>query len=198
MLHTMPARPIVVISANALARRSHVNRPLAEALAALPDVDVRDLYARYPDYDIDVVAEQRALSCADTGVLQFPTFWFSVPPLLKLWMDEVLERGWAHGPGGTALRGKSCLVVASTRGTEEGYSAEGVHRHPLSSFLLPLEQMALECGMTWRTPIAIHDAYRLDEPGVQRVIAEVMGALGHGDEGSPTKAATAATRLELA
>ena len=94
----MPARPIVVIYANARAKRSHVNRPLAEALAALPDVDVRDLYARYPDYDIDVVAEQRALSCADTVVLQFPTFWFSVPPLLKLWMDEVLERALVRKP----------------------------------------------------------------------------------------------------
>lgn len=197
----MPARPIVVIYANARARRSHVNRPLAEALAALPDVEVRDLHARYPDYDIDVVAEQRALSCADTVVLQFPTFWFSVPPLLKLWMDEVLERGWAHGPGGTALRGKSCLVVASTRGTEEDYSPEGVHRHLLASFLLPLEQMALECGMTWRPPIVIHDAYRLDESGVQRVIAEVMGALGHGDADGPANAANAAStaaRLELA
>ena len=200
----MPARPIVVIYANARARRSHVNRPLAEALAALPDVEVRDLHARYPDYDIDVVAEQRALSCADTVVLQFPTFWFSVPPLLKLWMDEVLERGWAHGPGGTALRGKSCLVVASTRGTEEDYSPEGVHRHLLASFLLPLEQMALECGMTWRPPIVIHDAYRLDESGVQRMIAEVMGALGHGGAGDSANAANAANsastaaRLELA
>lgn len=175
----MPSRPIVVIYANARSRRSHLNRPLADALAARPDVEVRDLYARYPDFDIDVVAEQRALSCAETVMLQFPMSWFSVPPLLKLWFDEVLERGWAHGPGGTALRGKSCLVVTSTRGTAEAYSPQGAYRHPLASFLLPLRQMADQCGMSWQRPIAIHDAYRLDAHGVQEAIASVMAALGH-------------------
>src|SRR4030095_201336 len=115
----MTEPPIVVIYAHPTPSRSRVNRPLADALAALPQVQVRDLYRSYVDYDIDVVAEQRVLSVSDTIVLQYPVRWYSVPALLKLWLDEVLESGWAFGPGGTALRGKSLLVVVSTGGTAD-------------------------------------------------------------------------------
>jgi glutathione-regulated potassium-efflux system ancillary protein KefF len=30
--------------------------------------------------------------------------WYSVPPLLKLWMDKVLAHGWAYGHNGIAAR----------------------------------------------------------------------------------------------
>ncbi len=100
--------PIVVIYAHPAPRRSRVNRPLAEALAALPHVAVRELYRLYVDYDIDVVAEQRLLSTSETVVLQFPVRWYSVPALLKLWIDEVLESGWAYGPGGRRCAASRC------------------------------------------------------------------------------------------
>ena len=39
-----------------------------------------------------------------------------MPPLMKLWVDDVLTFGWAYGPGGTALNGKDLWLVASTGG----------------------------------------------------------------------------------
>ncbi|MDF7639407.1 NAD(P)H-dependent oxidoreductase [Lactobacillus sp. ESL0791] len=27
--------------------------------------------------------------------MQFPFYWYSCPPLLKKWEDDVLEHGWA-------------------------------------------------------------------------------------------------------
>nr|WP_230544290.1 NAD(P)H-dependent oxidoreductase [Escherichia coli] len=33
--------------------------------------------------------------------------WYSIPPLLKLWIDKVFSHGWAYGHGGTALHGKA-------------------------------------------------------------------------------------------
>ena len=148
----MTEPPIVVIYAHPAPRHSRVNRPLADALAALPHVEVRELYRLYVDYDIDVVAEQRLLSTAETVVLQFPVRWYSVPALLKLWLDDVLENGWAYGPGGTALRGKSMLAVVSTGGHTDAYGPDGAHGHPIGEFLLPLEQTAQLCGMTPTTP----------------------------------------------
>lgn len=171
-------RPVLVIYANPRARHSRLNRPLAEALAALPDVEVRDLYRLYPDYDIDVVAEQRALARASTVVLQFPMSWFAMPPMLKLWFDEVLERGWAHGPGGTALRGKRCAAIVTPRGSEQAYAPDGDHGHGLESFLLPLERSVLLCGMTWLPPVAIFEAYRLDDDAVARTIADLIAMVG--------------------
>ena len=173
----MSEPPIVVIYAHPAPRRSRVNRPLAEALAALPHVEVRELYRLYVDYDIDVVAEQRLLSTAETVVLQFPMCWYSVPALLKLWLDEILERGWAFGPGGTALRGKSMLAVVSTGGHAGAYGPDGIHGHPISEFLLPLEQTALLCGMTWLPPIVLHDAENADSDAVALHIEHVARRL---------------------
>jgi glutathione-regulated potassium-efflux system ancillary protein KefF len=165
--------PIVVIYAHPTPRRSRVNHPLAEALAALPHVEVRELYRLYVDYDIDVVAEQRLLSTAETVVLQFPVRWYSVPALMKLWLDDVLESGWAYGPGGTALRGKSMLAVASAGGHADAYGPDGAHGHPIEDFLLPLEQTALLCGMTWLPPVVLHDADNADTDAVARHIEHV-------------------------
>ena len=79
---------------------------LWEAAQGLPNVRARDLFAAYPDYDIDVAAEQAQAQPASLIVLLHPIQWYSMPALLKLWLDEVLAYGWAYGPGGTALQGK--------------------------------------------------------------------------------------------
>jgi len=174
----MPQPPIVVIHAHPRPRRSRANRPIAESLAAMPQVQVRHIYHDYVDYDVDVVAEQRALARAETIVLQYPVRWYSVPALLKLWIDLVLEPGWAYGPGGTALRGKSLLVVASAGGQADGYGPDGVHGHAFEDFLLPLQQTASLCGMDWLAPVVLYDADNADEPMLARHLAEICERLG--------------------
>jgi glutathione-regulated potassium-efflux system ancillary protein KefF len=61
---------------------------------------VHSLYDLYPDFDIDVDAEQAALKHADLVVWMHPIYWYSVPAMLKHWFDVVLLRGWAYGEGG--------------------------------------------------------------------------------------------------
>lgn len=170
--------PILVIYAHPRPHLSRVNRPLATALEAMPDVTVHDLYTSYTDYDIDVVAEQRALARAGTLVLQFPVQWYSVPALLKLWLDDVLESGWAFGPGGTALRGKSFLVLASTGGHADSYGADGAHGHGIEEYMLPLEQTAMLCGMCWLPPLILHEANQVDGQALSDHIGRVSSLLG--------------------
>jgi NAD(P)H dehydrogenase (quinone) len=43
----------------------------------------------------DVLAEQARLDRADALVLVFPIFWWSMPALLKGWVDRVFVNGWA-------------------------------------------------------------------------------------------------------
>ncbi len=64
-------------------RRSKANRALCEAAASLPDTEIVDMQAIYPDAGIDVAAEVGRLLSADRIVLQFPLQWYSTPPLLK-------------------------------------------------------------------------------------------------------------------
>ena len=66
---------------------SRINARLARTAraATTPDnpVHVRDMYALYPDFHINVPTEQTTLTTTDRIVLQFPVYWYSCPPLLK-------------------------------------------------------------------------------------------------------------------
>ncbi|HEY0856133.1 MAG TPA: NAD(P)H-dependent oxidoreductase [Albitalea sp.] len=157
---------VLVIAAHPSIAQSHVNRPLlkaAQSLQAAPSasrVDVRDLYRLYPDYLIDVAAEQAALARARLIVWQHPIHWYSMPPLMKLWLDEVLAFGWAYGPGGTALRGKDLWLVASTGGPSESYRPDSYNRYFFDAFVPPYEQTAALCGMRFLPPMLLHGAHR--------------------------------------
>ena len=147
---------VLVIYAHPAPRRSRVNELLREQVRDL--VPVRDLYSLYPDFDIDVAAEQSALLGVAHIVLQFPLQWYSVPPLLKAWFDEVLLYGWAYGEGGSALQDKTLTVVTSAGAPPSAYAPDGVNRYPLTAYLLPLEQTAVLCGMRWQPPLVLHAA----------------------------------------
>jgi glutathione-regulated potassium-efflux system ancillary protein KefF len=85
-----------------------------------------------------------------------------MPPLMKLWLDEVFAFGWAYGPGGEALRGKDLWLVASTGGPEQSYRPDGYNRYFFDAFLHPYEQTAALVGMRWLPPLVLHGAHRAD------------------------------------
>lgn len=43
----------------------------------------------------DVLAEQARIDRSDALVLVFPVYWWSMPALLKGWIDRVFSNGWA-------------------------------------------------------------------------------------------------------
>lgn len=157
-----PAPDILVIVAHPSMQHSRVNRMLTRAATrAHPRVEVRDLYALYPDYLIDAAAEQARLAAASLVVWQHPIHWYGMPPMMKLWLDEVLAFGWAYGPGGTALRGKDLWLVATTGGAEESYRPDSYNRYFFDAFLPPYEQTAALCGMRFLHPMLVHGAHRV-------------------------------------
>ena len=152
---------ILVIAAHPQLDQSRATRSLMAAAAGLDAarVEVRDLYALYPDYFIDVAAEQARLAQARLVVWLHPVHWYSMPPLLKLWLDEVFAFGWAYGPGGRALVGKDLWLVASTGGPQESYRPDGYNRYFFDAFMHPSEQTAALCGMRWLPPLVLHGAH---------------------------------------
>ena len=159
---------IYVIAAHPDWRESRVNRLLLHAAHSLGRVQVQDLYTSYPDYAIDVAAEQAALARAQLVVLLHPIQWYSMPALQKLWFDDVLAYGWAYGDNGTALHGKDLWLVATTGGPEASYHPQGYNRYFFDAFLPPYEQSAAICGMRFLPPMVLHGAHIVDDDSVAR------------------------------
>lgn len=159
------ALQVLVLLAHPQLEHSRANRRMLQAAreAAVQSGDrvvVRDLYALYPDYLIDVAAEQALLSRAQLVVWQHPIHWYHMPPLMKLWVDEVLGFGWAYGPGGQALHGKDLWLVASTGGPQDSYRPQSYNRYHFDAFLPPYEQTAALCGLRFLPPLILHGAHR--------------------------------------
>lgn len=174
MADASPAPPandasILVIVAHPELELSRANLRLMRAAEALSRrspagrIVVRDLYALYPDYLIDVASEQAALAAARLVVWQQPLHWYGMPPLLKLWVDDVLGFGWAYGPGGEALRGKDVWLVASTGGPQDSYRPDSYNRYFFDAFLPPYEQTAALCGMRFLPPLLLHGAHQASD-----------------------------------
>jgi glutathione-regulated potassium-efflux system ancillary protein KefG len=159
-----PADTLVLFAHPAL-ERAHVGPVMIEAAAALPGVEVRDLYELYPDFTIDVAREQKALAAAHAVILQFPLYWFAPPALMKEWLDLVLTHGFAYGAEGRALEGKTMACAVTTGGRAFAFDEKGQSHDTIADFLRPLEQTARLCRMRWKTPFVVHDAPALDAGG---------------------------------
>jgi NAD(P)H dehydrogenase (quinone) len=89
----------------------------------------------------DIAEEVANVLWADLLVLNFPIYWFSVPAIMKGWIDRVFLSGPFYGglrfydKGG--LRGKAAWVTATLGGQPHMFAEDGVHG-PLEEMLRPL------------------------------------------------------------
>ncbi|AEB06211.1 NAD(P)H dehydrogenase (quinone) [Coriobacterium glomerans PW2] len=158
----MTGNPLVIIAHPHLHGSSRVNRRwLSELRAHSNEFDVRDLYALYPDGQIDddaVADEQAALESHDLIVFQFPVYWYSCPALLRTWMDRVLAFGWAYGgdralPGepGRKLAGKRFAFATSAGDSAANYSATGAAGFTFDEIMVPFRATVRFLGATCET-----------------------------------------------
>jgi glutathione-regulated potassium-efflux system ancillary protein KefG len=175
---------ILLLFAHPALEKSRVNRQLVRAVPDLPRLTFHDLYEEYPDFDIDVPREQQLLIDHDLIILQHPFFWYSTPPIIKQWEDLVLEHNWAYGSKGTALQGKKMLSLITAGGSDAAYQPEGYNRYTMRQFLIPLEQTAVLCRMTYLPPYLIHGTHRLTESEIEQEAGRYRRLLTmlHNDE----------------
>jgi len=143
------------------------NKIILDRLNKVDGVAIRELYKMYPDFKMspeDVVVEQQALIEADLIIFQFPLYWYNMPPLMRMWEDEVLLYGFCIGSKGDKLKGKDFLVSTTIGGPEESYSSTGYNSFTVPEFLRPIEQVAYHTGMNWLEPIYTHNVVNL--PGL--------------------------------
>jgi NAD(P)H dehydrogenase (quinone) len=129
----------------------------------------------------DVRAEQEKLLWADMLILQFPLWWYSMPAILKGWVDRVYSYGFAYGVGehsdkywgdrfgeGT-LAGKRAMLIVTTGGWEEHYAPRGVNG-PIDDLLFPINHGILYYpGYEVLPSFVAYRVDRLDEAGFEAV-----------------------------
>ncbi|MFD1067149.1 NAD(P)H-dependent oxidoreductase [Oceanobacillus locisalsi] len=135
---------------------SRGNRHLVEEIKKHPDTTVHNVYASYPDEKIDVQTEHELVENHDRIIFQFPFYWYSAPPLLKKWLEEVIVYGWAFGTNGDKFQGKEVIVAVTTGVAEEGYTAEGDVTFTVAELLRPLEAAANFVSANYLPPFAVN------------------------------------------
>jgi NAD(P)H dehydrogenase (quinone) len=123
----------------------------------------------------DIAAEQDKLRWADAVILQFPLWWFTMPAILKGWVDRVYAYGFGYGVGehsdvrwgdrygeGT-LAGKRAMLVVTTGGWESHYGPRGVNG-PIDDLLFPIQHGVLHYpGFEVLPPYLVYRTSRMDE-----------------------------------
>lgn len=81
----------------------------------------------------DIQVEIDKLLACEMLILQFPLWWFSVPAILKGWIDRVFVNGVVYGKGRRfdtgGLRGRRAMVCTSTACYPEMVEPDGLLAH---------------------------------------------------------------------
>lgn len=141
---------ILVVAAHPNIEQSRVNKRWLAELHEYPDhITVHQLYQAYPDFAINAKKEQDLLVRHERIVLQFPIQWYSMPALLKQWMDDVFTTSWLFGEGGRAVAGKELVLAMSIGGDESSYQSGGLIGYTISELVRPIQAFANQIGLTF-------------------------------------------------
>lgn len=158
-------KKVLIISGHPNLKVSCANKTILDEIAQnCPEVEIRKLDELYPDYNFDVKAEQAALEKADIIVFQYPMHWYNTPGILKLYIDKVMEHGWAYGSKGNALKGKNFIVSITVGAPESAYTHEGDMKHTVEEFTYSVIQYAALCKLDYKKLFSICGAMYV--PGI--------------------------------
>jgi putative NADPH-quinone reductase len=149
-------------------QQSRVNRIWKQQLFESGKITTsRDMYSEYPNFDIDVAKEQELLLAHDRIVIQFPLYWYSMTPLLKKWLDDVLTYGFAYGSTGNKLKGKDLQLIISVGGQEKYYSGFDIY-HTIYDLMSPFELTANLTQMNYAMPVWMYRSDSASEETIRK------------------------------
>jgi NAD(P)H dehydrogenase (quinone) len=137
----------------------------------------RDHYRGDGEVPADVAREQRRLDEADHLVLVFPVYWWSMPALMKGWIDRVFVNGWAFDidPAGGTRRNLGRLVVhllpvaGDALGTYERHGYEQALRTQIEHGIVDY------CGAQRGAVAFVHESEGEDAVARQAAVEDAVG-----------------------
>jgi NAD(P)H dehydrogenase (quinone) len=122
---------------------------------------IEELYAtEMGSFAPEIEAEMQKLEWCDLMIWQFPLWWFSVPAILKGWVDRVFAMGRVydheHIYETGRFRGKKAMLSLTVGGPKEAY-LDGGFNGDISAILRPIQR-----GMLQFTGFDVLAPYRVD------------------------------------
>ena len=166
----------IIILAHPDIENSKMNKGLLEEVKKHPEIKIHDIYKLYSNYNfnmpIPAKEEHDLLQQYERIVLQFPLFWYSSPPLLKKWIDDVLQDGlfpW--------LKEKELSVAVTTHAPIHEHTPWGHASRHITEFLLPFVQIAKYTKMKFVPAFAVHGAEEITEEELRQKSKEYVTML---------------------
>jgi len=172
---------VLIISGHPDLAQSVANKAILDELTVLlPEAHIRKLDELYYDRPINVVAEQEAILAADVLVWQFPFYWYSMPGLMKTWLDKVFLHGFAHGST-AKIAGKKLLLSITTGAPAEAYGEGAPMTRSIENFLMPFDGIVGLCKLKLLPTVytnGVSYLFRSDEEGLRAQIAQAKEHAG--------------------
>jgi len=159
----MTQNKILILFAHPLFEKSHAHKALVKNIPDTDDITFHDLYELYPEFNIDIQKEQELLNNHNIIIWQHPMYWYSCPPMIKQWIDLVLEYKWAYGSEGNQLEGKFIFQAITTGGRKDNYCETGRDRFTIYELLEPFNQTAQVCKMHYLPPYVVHGTFGMND-----------------------------------
>ena len=133
----------------------------------------------------DVSVEMDRLRWADLVIFQFPLWWFSLPAILKGWVDRVFALGFAYDRSRSyengMFKGKRAMLSFTTGAPESVFQAGGAHGD-IHQLILPIQRGILYfSGMEVLPPFIAYGVRRMTPEDRRAVLASYrrrLAALG--------------------
>jgi NAD(P)H dehydrogenase (quinone) len=104
-------------------------------------------------YSKEVRDEMRRMDRNEAVVMVFPVWWWSMPAMLKGWIDRVWNLGWAYGP--KKLAQDDGLVIGVAAASKELFD----RRHYTAAFEAQIAEGILNyCGIERARSEILHDS----------------------------------------
>lgn len=164
-----PVKTTLVIFAHPYLEHSNSNIELYNFYVRDQHFTLRDLYEDYAEFHIAAFRERKRLSNYDRIIFQFPIIWFGIPPLLKLWIDEVFDRNWLQEGVENPLENKEVYIIVTTGGKERSFTKEGTYKHTVPELISSLVVSLNVFNADLKNITVVYEANKLSK---KEIIAE--------------------------
>jgi len=166
----------LVIFAHPYLEYSTTNAELIKIYKQFEHVELKDLYEEYEDFHISTFRERKRIREYQRLIFHFPLIWFSVPPLLKLWIDEVFDMSW-KAESDHPLRNKDAAIIVTAGASEQNFQPDGIYSTTIEELMKPLVLSLDVNGIEVKNLLAVYDADDLQPAALAPVADQIIKIL---------------------